>query len=82
MATSRSATSRSAVEPESVRDGMIHDLRELVQAIDRRLPRLKHIDEPAIAKDAAALRDQAVRLLDRLESMDETQPEATKSGTT
>ena len=70
MATSRSATPADAVESESARAGMIDDLRELLLAIDRRLPRLKHIDEPAIAKDAAALRDQAVRLLDRLESID------------
>jgi len=52
---------------------MIDDLRELLRAIDRRLPRLKHVDEPAIAKDAAALRDQALRLLDRLEHLDATE---------
>ena len=48
---------------------MIADLQELVRALDRRLPRVKHLDEPAIAKEAAVLREQAMRLLEKLQSL-------------
>lgn len=50
--------------------GTIDDLRELLRAIDRRLPRVTHAEEPVIAKEAAALRDQAVVLLARLETLE------------
>jgi hypothetical protein len=39
----------------------------LIEAIDRRLPRLAHIDEPAIAHDAADLRERATQLLAKLD---------------
>jgi hypothetical protein len=45
---------------------VIGDLQELIDAIDRRLPRLQHVDEPAIAREAAELRDRAEALLARL----------------
>ena len=50
--------------------GTIADLRELLSAIDRRLPRVTHAEEPMIAKEAAALRDQAAVLLARLETLE------------
>jgi hypothetical protein len=48
-------------------EDLYRDLTELIEAIDRRLPRLANINEPAIADDAAALRDQAVQVLAKLE---------------
>jgi hypothetical protein len=54
----------------TIRQGTIDDLRELLQAIDRRLPRVTHADEPVIAREAAALREHAVVLLARLEALE------------
>lgn len=48
---------------------LARDLREVIQALDRRVPRLQEAGEDAIARDAAALRAKAVKrladLLDR-----------------
>ena len=42
------------------------ELHELIAALDRRVPRVEHAGEAAIARDAAALRDKAVRRLAEL----------------
>jgi hypothetical protein len=42
------------------RDTIVSDLRELVAALDRRVPRLEREGEHAIARDAAALKDEAL----------------------
>lgn len=47
---------------------LVEDLRELVSALDRRMPRLEHDGERAIARDAAALRAQAVKRIAELEA--------------
>ena len=47
---------------------VIDDLRELVAALDRRVPRLEREGEPAIARDASALREAAVKRLAELEA--------------
>jgi hypothetical protein len=47
--------------------GVIDDLRELVEAIDRRVPRLERAGETSIALDARHLRDEAVARLAKLE---------------
>ena len=39
------------------------ELRELIAALDRRVPRVERAGEPAIARDAAALREKAVNRL-------------------
>ena len=39
-------------------------LHELIIALDDRAPRTGHESEPAIARDAACLREEAVRRLD------------------
>jgi hypothetical protein len=54
------------VNPSS-QDDLYRDLTELIDAIDRRLPRLAHVDEPAIAHDAADLRERAAQLLAKLD---------------
>jgi hypothetical protein len=47
---------------------LARDLRELVEALDRRVPRVEQAGEAAIARDAAALRETAVRRLRELTS--------------
>jgi hypothetical protein len=46
---------------------MLIDLYRLVEALDRRKPQLERIAEPAIARDAADLRDKALALIQHLE---------------
>lgn len=48
---------------------IVHDLRELIAALDRRVPRLERDGEPGILRDAEALRDSAVRRIAELESV-------------
>jgi len=45
----------------------IRILNELIAALDRRLPRVQHAGEAAIAADAAALRARAVDRIATLE---------------
>jgi len=47
---------------------MLEDLRELVRALDRRVPRLDRSGEVRIARDAAALRDRALERIARIEA--------------
>jgi hypothetical protein len=46
---------------------LIDDLHELIAALDRRAPRLERDGEVAIARDAAALKDAALRRIAELE---------------
>ena len=46
---------------------LIEDLREIVAALDRRVPRLERAGEIAIARDAARLRDEAINRLAKLD---------------
>ena len=39
---------------------LVRELRELIDALDRRLPRVEQAGEASIARDAAALREKAV----------------------
>ena len=45
---------------------LIRELHELVDALDRRVPRVEQIGESAIARDAARLRAKAIRRLAEL----------------
>lgn len=45
---------------------LIRELQELIEALDRRLPRVEQAGESAIARDAAALREKALRRLREL----------------
>jgi hypothetical protein len=58
------------------REDLVADLRRLVEAIDRRVPRLERRDEAAIATDAAALRRQAVAMITTLVETEEHMPPA------
>lgn len=50
------------------RTGLIADLRELVKALDRRVPRFERAGEEMIGREAAALRAKAVARIVQLES--------------
>ena len=47
---------------------MLSDLYRLIEALDRRVPRLERIGEAQIAHDAADLRERALSLIRRIES--------------
>ena len=46
---------------------IVHDLRELIAALDRRVPRLERDGERDIAHDAQALRRAALKRIAELE---------------
>ena len=48
------------------RDELLRELRELIAALDRRVARVEQAGEAAIARDAAALREKAVKRLAEL----------------
>jgi hypothetical protein len=50
---------------------LARELEELVAALDRRLPRVEKAGEESIARDAAALREKAVK---RLAELGESEP--------
>lgn len=49
---------------------MIADLRELIVALDRRVPRLERVGELEVARDASALREKALARIAQLEAPD------------
>jgi hypothetical protein len=48
------------VAPGPASSAQIEDLRDLITALDRRVPRLEREGEADIARDAAALREEAL----------------------
>ena len=46
---------------------MLADLYQLIEALDRRVPRIERAGEAQIAHDAADLRERAVSLIRRIE---------------
>ena len=61
---------------------LARELRELIAALDRRVPRVERAGEAAIARDAAALRAKAVKRLAELEHQPPSDAGATPNGTT
>jgi hypothetical protein len=57
-------------KPEPARE-----LEDLIEALDRRVPRVERAGEAAIARDAAALRERAVDRLTKLVRRRRTSPE-------
>jgi hypothetical protein len=45
---------------------LMRELRELIAALDRRMPRVEQAGEASIARDAAGLREKAVKRLAEL----------------
>jgi hypothetical protein len=54
--------------PTAAAQGMLDDLKRLVEGIDRRVPHLERLDEAEIAREAADLRERAVTLMRALEA--------------
>jgi len=50
---------------------LVQELRELIEALDRRVPRVERAGESAIARDAAVLRATAVSRLHELTNQSE-----------
>jgi hypothetical protein len=48
---------------------LVHDLRELIAALDRRVPRIEREGEHAIARDAQGLRRAALKRICELERL-------------
>lgn len=68
-ARERSATVGTHRPPTSdPRCATIRHLKELVAALDRRMPQVMRAGESAIARDAAALRVSALQRVDELEA--------------
>ena len=51
-----------------VRLDLVRELEELIEALDRRVPRVEQAGEASIAREAAVLREKAVRRLRELRS--------------
>lgn len=58
----------SVSEKKDDRKRQIRHLRELIVALDRRVPHIERAGEVTIARDAAALRDKALKRITALET--------------
>ncbi len=52
---------------ETTRDRTVRELRELIAALDRRVPQIQRVGELSIARASAELRAHAVRRIEQLE---------------
>ena len=60
-----------SVRPAPISErNVLEDLRELVAALDRRVPHLDRKGERDIARDAAALREEAMNRIREIENED------------
>jgi hypothetical protein len=57
----------ATVTDETPRTRTIRELRELVAALDRRVPQVHRLGEISIARAAAALKDAALKRIEELE---------------
>jgi hypothetical protein len=66
----------------SDRDLVVHALRELVDALDRRVAQVERLGETRIAREAVALREEAVKRIHELTAAlsDRDAREAERSG--
>ena len=60
---------------ETRRRHTVHELRELLAALDRRVPQVQRAGEVSIARAAAKLRAEAVKRIDELEGRATERPE-------
>ena len=56
------------------RGELIQELRELIAALDRRVPHVERAGEVSIARDAAALKARALKRIEELEREQAVQP--------
>ena len=61
-----SQRAKAAGDRDADRECLIADLEAVVEALDRRLPRVERLGERQIARDAAVLRQKAVARLEAL----------------
>jgi hypothetical protein len=54
-------------DPALIAKAMRSELNQLIEALDRRVPRLERLGEAAIARDAADLRERALRLIRQID---------------
>jgi hypothetical protein len=59
-------------DPLLERSELVRRLRELVEALDQRVPHVDRLGEAAIALDAVSLGDQALRRIAQLDAESET----------
>jgi hypothetical protein len=57
-------------DDEVARKRAIRHLRQLIEALNRRVPHIERVGEAAIARDAAELMKQALKRLKALEKAD------------
>jgi hypothetical protein len=62
---------RSAAMAVAHSSQLLRDLRELITALDRRVPQVARAGETSIARDAAALRVKALLRIEELEGQDQ-----------
>ena len=62
-------TAQTADERAAQARAVLADLQRLIEALDRRVPRLERVGEAQIARDAADLRERAVELIRKIESV-------------
>ena len=48
---------------------ILRDLHQLIEALDRRVPRLERVGEAQIARDASDLRERASKLILQIEAV-------------
>jgi hypothetical protein len=63
-----SAETDKKTGPEADRPRALRHLRELIAALDRRVPHIERSGEIAIVRDVAILREQAMNRIARLEA--------------
>ena len=59
--------SRKQEEKVAHTQDILSDLYRLIEALDRRVPRLERLGESQIAHDASEIRERAVSLIQRIE---------------
>ena len=59
--------SRKLEEKVAHTQDILSDLYRLIEALDRRVPRLERLGESQIAHDASEIRERAVSLIQRIE---------------
>jgi len=72
--SSTTSWSRMVTVSRDVRSGILADLRELIEALDRRVPHLEREGEHRIAQDASLLRRQAQERIAEIEASLATGP--------
>ena len=68
MTTPMSPLTPASPPTDADRARQIRHLRELIAALDRRVPHVERSGEAAIARDAAALKDKALKRIAKLEA--------------